>query len=320
MPNTNIQQGTTDKAVGQLGLPALRSWTTNTIMSFEHGLKQLRKAKRPTQVLWTVTPGMATLMLEANFENNRNKSANNILKFAADMQNKKWYLTGQGLSFDSEGYLIDGQTRLTACINSGKSFKTFVLFGCDPEAKYVLDTGKSRSAADIFKIVGVDKPNPAAATTRAYAIFAAGADRNSLSTTGGFRTVYSAKELHNIYLKNTKLQEAIETTYYPLSRTKLMTPGHATALLVVMGERDPAAAKDFYKAVFEGLGIKGEGDPAHVLRTKLLTHKAAPTKKLTNLDLDALFIKAWNDRQAGVTYKSGHSLSFRPKEKFPTID
>lgn len=61
-----------------------------------------------------VTPIQAALWLERNHPSNRPVAWRRVEAFANDMRMGAWKLTHQGICFDAEGYLIDGQHRLQA--------------------------------------------------------------------------------------------------------------------------------------------------------------------------------------------------------------
>jgi hypothetical protein len=66
----------------------------------------------------TVTPLMAARWLERNHPSNRPVAWGRVESFANDMRSGAWKLTHQGICFDAEGYLIDGQHRLQALVNA----------------------------------------------------------------------------------------------------------------------------------------------------------------------------------------------------------
>ena len=77
----------------------------------------------------TITPEIATEIIEKHNPRNRNISETTVDAYATDMKNKRWTLTHQGLAFDENGDLIDGQHRLWAIIISGCSIEFNVTRG-----------------------------------------------------------------------------------------------------------------------------------------------------------------------------------------------
>ena len=97
----------------------------------------------------TITPALAAAMLATNRDDNRNKRPSAYGRYAADMRSGQWKLTHQGIAFDRNGHLCDGQHRLTGCVSSEVPFPTLVFFGVGAnEEMATLDTGAIRSAGD----------------------------------------------------------------------------------------------------------------------------------------------------------------------------
>jgi hypothetical protein len=102
-----------------------------------------------------ITPEMAQNYLSAN-NNNRPLSKSLAQKYAKQMANGDWYITGQGISLAADGSVLDGQHRLQGVIEHNSPVKMLVMYNCDKESFTVLDTGRSRNATDVLKIAGCD--------------------------------------------------------------------------------------------------------------------------------------------------------------------
>lgn len=103
-----------------------------------------------TQVV-SVTPALAEKILEKNTFN-RNVSSAVVRKYAADMSAGKWTLNHQGIAFDRDGTLIDGQHRLMAIIQSGATILMLVTHGAD---RIGVDELRPRSTGDVIKFGGL---------------------------------------------------------------------------------------------------------------------------------------------------------------------
>jgi hypothetical protein len=75
-----------------------------------------------------ITPEQALSWLQANTFN-RTISPSVVKKYASDMASGNWTLNHQGIAFDDDGVLVDGQHRLMAMVESGQAIKTLVSFG-----------------------------------------------------------------------------------------------------------------------------------------------------------------------------------------------
>jgi hypothetical protein len=86
--------------------------------------------------------------------NNRRVSNHIVRKYAEAMSEGRWLLTHQGIAFDREGWLLDGQHRLHAIIEAGIPVEVMVIPGCDPETFSILDTGLRRQAGQLIPVNG----------------------------------------------------------------------------------------------------------------------------------------------------------------------
>ncbi len=86
----------------------------------------------------TISPAVARVYLEKNV-GNRPKRAAVINGIARAIKANAWLLTHQGIAFDKEGRLVDGQHRLEGVIAAGKSIDTVVFYDVDPKTFDVID-------------------------------------------------------------------------------------------------------------------------------------------------------------------------------------
>jgi hypothetical protein len=105
-----------------------------------------------------VTPAIAHRWLLNNVRN-RKIDHDTIQAYARDMKNGEWQSTHQGVAFNDQDELIDGQHRLHAVIASGCTVSMLVTFGLPSviEGKEVtpmdcVDRGRPRSVADQLKL------------------------------------------------------------------------------------------------------------------------------------------------------------------------
>jgi hypothetical protein len=105
-----------------------------------------------------ITPVLAAEWLKLN-RKNRKLKYETMLAYARDMKNNAWYLTHQGVAFDAEGNLIDGQHRLEAVVNSKRAVNMFVSAGWPTgnnggkhKTMDAVDRGVNRSIADQLRL------------------------------------------------------------------------------------------------------------------------------------------------------------------------
>lgn len=103
--------------------------------------------------IMSVTPELAAQWLGHN-QGNRVIRPARVAAMVADMQAGKWKLTHQGVAFDQDGNLLDGQHRLTAIVKSGVTVDMLVTTGMDREDTLMaMDSGKSRTAIDSLRFL-----------------------------------------------------------------------------------------------------------------------------------------------------------------------
>ena len=103
--------------------------------------------QKPEATVMDITPAMAKEMLETS-PGNRRLRGWYVDLLAAAMKRGEWRVTSQGIGFDVIGRLRDAHHRLHACIQSGVSFPSVVVFGMRTDAYEVTDTGMVRTYAD----------------------------------------------------------------------------------------------------------------------------------------------------------------------------
>lgn len=105
----------------------------------------------------TITPEIAREILTRN-TNNRAISKRHVDTIAIAITNGHYHLTGEAIRIANDGTLLDGQHRLTACIQANKPFETAVIRGLDTSAMLVIDGGKKRSRQEQLRIArGIDE-------------------------------------------------------------------------------------------------------------------------------------------------------------------
>ena len=81
---------------------------------------------KPEFKVMQMTPEKAKNILISKNRNNRNLKANNLKKLVTAIENGEWKITNNGLAFDEQGNLIDGQHRLAANVQTGKTLPILV--------------------------------------------------------------------------------------------------------------------------------------------------------------------------------------------------
>ena len=107
-------------------------------------------------VVESIDPEMAELYL-STMERNRVLTKKKVLEYAKHMASGTFYLHHQGIAFDQDECLIDGQHRLQAVVRSGCTVQMTVTRNVNSlQAKMTIDSGKRRNASDAWNILGHD--------------------------------------------------------------------------------------------------------------------------------------------------------------------
>lgn len=228
----------------------------------------------------TVTPAIATAWLEKN-SHNRPVSDRTVGEYARYMRDGEWELNGEAIVFDETDTLADGQHRLWACIEAGKSFKTVVTRGVSKNAFATIDTGKKRSAADVLHIAGIHT------------------DRNTLAAAAAIIIKYNAGDSFNNAMTPSRqavlefVQKCPELAEWvaQAKKSKAWTNAYASNIAAVafLGANSyPQKAEQFVAAFISGENLSA-GSPVLTLRNRL-----GADKRMGKRIRLAIIVLAWN--------------------------
>lgn len=179
------------------------------------------------------------------------------------MRRGQFVSTHQGIAIDSEGYLIDGQHRLLAVIESGVTIGILVTRGLDKSSYRSIDSGLARTMGDRLKLLSDPKANQiACALVRSYIVAT---------------QVKSASRVAVDLIDNTFLPLADEFTEVA-ERFRRPVPGITRsdigAALVCYLSKHPQQASEFIEGYITGEGMR-KGEPAMALREAVFMRRVA---------------------------------------------
>lgn len=252
------------------------------------------------------SPDLAASILEDLNGQNRSQRPMRIRRFARDMTEKRWLLSGDTIKFGRSGLLRDGQNRLQACVHSNTPFKTHVVFGVDDRAFKVMDTGATRTGIDAFKIEGVPSPRVAAPAVRWIAIY----ERSSTEPDRGVS--FDNAFLLEYYKSNIEAQRLNIAIERAVAVGQPFPPGPLAALLYRFDAKDSRTSKQF------ALDLEKRERGGRKLAEKLSELRKQQGGRLHELQLHALIIQAFNAyrQKATVTQKI---LNWHDGREFPEI-
>jgi hypothetical protein len=262
----------------------------------------------------TITPETAQRLLDHN-DGNRKITDANVKKLVRAMRNGEWTVNGEAIKISMTGRLIDGQHRLSACIEAEKPFQTLVVYGLQDEAQVTMDGGKVRSLSDHLSQKGVTDSNNVAAAARAFIVANRYGLKVAAQTAGGMTQVTNPEGVAYAMANLDEIKHCVSVG------SKALGLG-VTKRIGALAYREFAAldfddAEDFFDRLREGSGLEAD-HPVLTLRNTLNSIQLSPNRHLTNAEVLAYMIKAWNRYRKGETLKV---LSFRAgganPEKFP---
>lgn len=107
----------------------------------------------------TITPEKAKEYLKHNVKN-RTVKVGTVASYARDILRGEFVTTHQGIAFNTEGELFDGQHRLLAVIAADTPVEMMVARDVPNAAVYATDRGVSRSVRDVFMVESQNSDNP----------------------------------------------------------------------------------------------------------------------------------------------------------------
>lgn len=254
---------------------------------------QNRKASTELKVeVVNVTPALAERWLQSNLHN-RPVRQMLIDKYARDMANGAWAMTGEPIKFDTSDRLIDGQHRLFAVVQSQAVVQMLVLRNVAPEAQLVMDTGSSRTASDALAFSGHHYTALTAAAARLAINYDAG---NMSDARGSALRAVSHSEVVAYVEENPLLVEMSHQT--SKSWRRIPCPG---SVIVFTAYKCWSINPDATLAFFDDLAdfrADGPGDPRYALLRRFQTAIETRERMSQTQRADAIF-RAWNAHRAG---------------------
>ena len=224
----------------------------------------------PESKVELVTPDYAQELLKKN-DRNRGLSKYVLSNYVSDMENDRWQDSASQIQISSEGWLLNGQHRLHAVVQSGRSQYFTITKGLQSETQDVMDLGKTRTVADALSIRGVKNWHMVAASIRLHYGWQTG---TPIKTFEGGRTGRTkAQEIELILQEKDKipmLGEVMNMASRSTSAFRPLTGGSAGAFLIE-ATRLPGTweyARNFIEQVVNGERLF-DRDPILVLRNRL---------------------------------------------------
>ena len=261
-----------------------------------------------------ITPELAKEMLKKN-TNNRNISNAKLKQYSREMKNGLWMTdTGEPIKISETGVLMDGQHRLEALVNANKAIWFHVATGIKEDRFKILDTGKSRSSADILKINGVKNATTISSLINLYNNVYINKSKGNKATD---YQILRPQEVLNMYNERPLYWQSVfsfaDKMYNKFQ--KIWNKTEIALFKAMLDHIDGGISEDFIRQICEGVNV--DMNCIILLRNKLIMDKTNTKVTTPPSQRRALVIKTWN---AFYTGKDLKLLRFTSEvEKYPEI-
>jgi len=277
----------------------------------------------PSDVIQTkvmrITPEVAQKLLDTINTANRPIRQTHVDALAQAIDDGDWSQTHQGGAVDWDGKLQDGQHRLLAIVQSGKTVIMPWTVGLDPKNFAKIDVGSQRVARDVAAMRG--EKNLSVLTSAARMLL-------NIEMYGPEAHVRGNKAKISVYRVDLAVQEYGEELREAVSRAirmrreiRINASGVAAAIYMIrqrLPEGDPRVER-FLNDLETGVGLDAS-DPVWMLRRLIFrslnnSFGASAARQLRAFDVCAYVIKTWNLRASG---RQVTQVVWRSNEAFPS--
>ncbi|MEV7187818.1 hypothetical protein [Kitasatospora sp. NPDC093102] len=246
--------------------------------------------ENPVSRIVKVTPEIAETFL-SRASVNRRLDMGRVRVLAGAILRGEWKLTHQGIAFDKDGALIDGQHRLHAIIEANTPVEMFVVDGLSRDVFPVLDVGKSRSAADALLSTGAKYRPLLSSTIRHVSLFKAMPN----DPWSGARAYVSNDRILAAFNEDKDRYGEAVSIGRELSRHLFASQTAVAVGFFVTTEVAPAADIDEWISGLKSGASLDPGDARLALReVPRDMQKRGSKRRMDMRDQVAIYIKAWN--------------------------
>lgn len=248
---------------------------------------------------------------------NRPQVSGSIPALATDMINDGWKFSHQGIAFNEEGELIDGQHRLEAIlladkISPGISIPLMITWGLPLEANEKIDINRRRQPGTFLAMEGHASANRLSTTLKWVYLYGT-ADFDEPFDKAHWSRMLDVAGLRAA-LRNHPLAPEGVAIGGKFQSSGLLTASAAAAGWVICRERyDEEVVDEFVTGVMSGAELKA-GDARLALRNWAINRKERQARADAPVHL-AFFLKAFRAFRTGDPVTT---LTFKPSvERFP---
>lgn len=255
----------------------------------------------------TVTPQLAAEWLNRN-TNNRHIKETNLASITEHMLNDTFQsLNGDTIKFSKTGKLLDGQHRLQAVVDTGKTYDFIVVEGVEDAAFTTLDIGVKRRINDMFQIDKVEHANAMSAITVFYIKLTTLTQR--FHEGASFLGITNEQILTTYRQHEAILPNLLEQAKYLVRKIRIFPATNLAALMLYTqthSQYRDRAMEEFWLPVFDDVYSDKRSAMINLLRSTYINNL---NKRVPVIDKMWWTITAYNDHFAGrprqrlVSYK-----------------
>jgi hypothetical protein len=248
---------------------------------------------KPTCRLEVITPERASKILDDANIRNRDMRDSRVVHLAENIKREEWKLSTDGIGFDVDGVLLNGQHRLMACVVAEMPIEVWVMRNMPRESQDIIDDTLSRRLGDALKLRGESDVHKLGAGIGWYARIIYAEITGSPHYADNARRP-SIPQLLRLFDENQGLRESNKAVE-PARKALKLRPGAAVATHYRLGIVDADDRDAFFAKLRTGEELKAR-DPILILRRYSQEEITRGRGRVRNPDFRwvAVTIKAWN--------------------------
>jgi hypothetical protein len=250
-----------------------------------------------------IHPATAAEILAHRNVQNRKVALSKLAQTCDDIREGRFLINGESVIFSDTGYLLDGQHRLSGCVETNIPIITLVAFGISEEARRTIDTGKGRTVGDIAQLGGIADGNNITTIARLMIAYQRGGGEQLTRTTD-----ISAGEILDFIEMTPEIHDLNKwAAHYQTGLVSVMPRTILAAARMILEPKFGPRIVQYLEQVGSGESIKA-GDPAFSVRRRLFG-----AKKTRAVSLEAVL-------RGAVAFHEGRQLSrVEINNRFPAI-
>lgn len=251
----------------------------------------------------TITPVLAEEYLRRNTKNRQLRS-NIVSYYASQMKNGQWMLNGEGIIFNEENVLVDGQHRLAAVVESGVNVDMLVVRNADKDSFTTIDSGVSRKIRDTFYVKGIPNANVVSSVIRRYKKLCS--IKSVMGKVDGVKndSKPSRQDLLREYLSDEEFWQEIcrraQTCYAAMRLMSQTEVGSISAYLIKERKHSPEKVFGFFEDLLKSDIPKS---PMLALFRRRLVQERLSNERIAPIYKQQLFTQVWNAYAQGRELK-----------------